>query len=150
MRGKRIERVGRLSEEQADVQEHVLYGLRFANPVCLLSHVPDSILGPPPIEPAMKLHQNIQTNPDGIVQEIERESVLCHLVNGRYIGLDNVGTRMWRRVEEHGGLRSVFDRMRAEFDVDPRRLETDLGRLLGELADQGFVNLGGGVSGRNG
>lgn len=98
----------------------------------------------------MKLHQNIQTSPDVIFQEIEGESVLCHLANGRDIGLDNVGTRMWRLVEEHGGLGSGFDRMRAEFDVDPRRPETALGRLLGELADQGFVNLGGGVSGRNG
>lgn len=40
VRGKRIEGAGRLSEEQADVQGHVLYGLHSANPACLLSHVP--------------------------------------------------------------------------------------------------------------
>lgn len=90
----------------------------------------------------MNLQQKISTNPEVVFQEIEGESVLLHLTGARYFGLDDVGTRIWQLIEEQGDLGAVFEQMSREYAVDPKRLEADLEKLVGVLADKGLVVLG--------
>lgn len=89
----------------------------------------------------MNLRQKIGTNPEVVFQEIEGESVLLHLNDARYFGLDDVGTRIWQLIEERGDLEAVFEQMGREYDVESHRLEADLEKLVGELASKGLVVL---------
>jgi hypothetical protein len=58
----------------------------------------------------------------------------------RYFGLDNVGTRFWQLLHEHGGdLEKIVTVMLDEYDVDEATLRHDLGGLIGRLAAEGLV-----------
>jgi len=77
-----------------------------------------------------------------LFQQVEGEAVLLDLASETYFGLDEVGTRIWQLLQGHSRLRTVFESLRDEYDVEPERLEQDLLKLIGELADAGLVIYG--------
>ena len=81
-----------------------------------------------------------------VSRELEGEAVMLNLESGVYFGLDEVGTRIWTLIQEHGSLRKVFEVMQAEYDVVPGTLESDLIRLVEELRAKGLVILTGGAA----
>jgi len=89
----------------------------------------------------MALDQVITVSPDALFQEVEGEAVILDLAQGKYFGLDEVGTRIWQLLEAHGTAREVFDQMLEEFDVEPERFEADLEALLEALAESRLVTL---------
>jgi hypothetical protein len=88
------------------------------------------------------LADRVSVSPDVLFQEVGGEAVLLDLKSESYFGLDDVGMRIWQLLQEQGSLCAVFDRMLAEYDVEPARLEADLLKHVGELADAGLVIVG--------
>jgi hypothetical protein len=88
------------------------------------------------------LSDEVTISPEVLIQELDGEAVLLDLASESYFGLDDVGTRIWQLLQEHGSLQRVYDAMLTEFDVEPVRLEEDLLRHVGELADAGLVIFG--------
>jgi hypothetical protein len=86
-----------------------------------------------------RLDARVTVSPDVMLQENEGEAVLLDLKGESCFGLDAVGTRAWRLIEEHGNVRAVYEAMLREFDVQPAQLEHDLDVLIGELASAGLV-----------
>ena len=76
-----------------------------------------------------------------VSRELEGEAVMLNLESGVYFGLDEVGTRIWALIQEHGSLRKVFEVMQGEYDVAPPALESDLLRLVEELRAKGLVSV---------
>ncbi len=74
-----------------------------------------------------------------VSRELEGEAVMLNLESGVYFGLDEVGTRIWALIREHGSLRKVFELMQREYAVDAPTLESDLIRLVEELQAKGLV-----------
>lgn len=72
-------------------------------------------------------------------REIDGESVLLELESGRYFGLDETGTRMWRALEQHREVREAYEELLTEYDVSAERLRDDLLGLVEELASQGLL-----------
>ena len=87
---------------------------------------------------AISLDCSVEISDDAIFREMDGEAVILNLESGTYFGLDPVGTRVWQLMEEHGRLRTVFDLMRQEYDVEPDLLERDLLRLVGQFAEKGL------------
>src|SRR5579864_7655841 len=82
--------------------------------------------------------------PDDVVsRDLEGEAVILNLASGTYFGLNEVGTRIWSLIKEHGSLREVFELMRQEYEVSPHELETDLLQLVDELHAKGLVRSNG-------
>ncbi len=88
------------------------------------------------------LADHVTISHEVLFQELDGEAVLLDLASESYFGLDDVGTRIWQLLQEHGSLRKVFDTMLDEYDVEPERLEQDLLKHIGELADAGLVVYG--------
>jgi len=83
-------------------------------------------------------------NDDKVVsRELEGEAVMLNLESGVYFGLDEVGTRIWALIQEHGSLRKVFELLQREYDIAPSTLESDLLRLVEELRAKGLVTVSG-------
>ena len=76
--------------------------------------------------------------PEVLFQKVGGETLLLDLASETYFGLDAVGTRIWHLLIEHGSLRSVYDAMLNEFDVEPTRLQDDLLNHVAQLADAGL------------
>jgi hypothetical protein len=74
-----------------------------------------------------------------VFQEVEGEMVLLDLESARYYVLDDVGTRIWQLLTEHGDVEQVVSSMLAEFDVDEATFRTDLDALLTRLTAAGLV-----------
>ena len=80
------------------------------------------------------------TIPDDVVfRDVGGEAVLLNLVTGTYFGLDEVGTRIWHLVGEHGSTEPVIAALLAEYEVDEPKVRQDVDRLIRQLLDTGLV-----------
>jgi Coenzyme PQQ synthesis protein D (PqqD) len=78
---------------------------------------------------------------DVVFRELDGEAVILNLESGMYFGLDAIGTRIWRLVEEHGSLRAVWEAMQREFEAPGEALQSDLLTFINELSAKGLVTL---------
>ena len=77
--------------------------------------------------------------PEVLIQEVGGESVLLDLKTERYLGLDEVGTRMWQALLASDSIQAAYDTLLAEYDVTPEQLEGDLRDLLNRLLENALV-----------
>lgn len=87
----------------------------------------------------LSLRHSITVAPDIVFREVDGEAVILNLDSGLYFGLDQVGTRIWHLIQEHGSLQKIFETMCEEFDVGSDTLERDLLGLMDELCAKGLV-----------
>lgn len=74
-----------------------------------------------------------------IANAVADETVILHLGNGTYFGLDPIGARLWEALKSGAQPAAICDTILAEYDVDRATLEADLRALLAELASNDLV-----------
>jgi hypothetical protein len=80
------------------------------------------------------------TIPDDVMFRIlGDEAVILNVGTGVYFGLDEVGTRMWQLMSEHGSTEKVIEVMLTEYEVDEEQLRGDLETLIQQLSEKGLV-----------
>jgi len=72
-------------------------------------------------------------------QEVNGETVLLDLSGESYFGLNEVGTRIWQLLKTSMTVGETLDTLEDEYDVEREQLESDVGELLGKLADAGLI-----------
>jgi hypothetical protein len=72
---------------------------------------------------------------------LDDETVILHLEDGVYYGLDPVGTSIWQLLQEPRPVAEIRDRIVEEFDVDPERCARDLDALLSDLAERRLIEV---------
>ena len=93
-------------------------------------------------ESRISLHCSAKINEESVVsRDLEGEAVILDLKTGTYMGLNQVGTRIWALIQEHGSLRKVFEELQKEYEVPSEALESDLLQLVEQLQARGLVNL---------
>jgi hypothetical protein len=81
----------------------------------------------------------IRPVPEVVCQALGDEAVLLNLNNGRYYGLDPVGTRMWTLLLDLRDPEAVVRQVMLEYDVDEARCRSDVASLVGRLEQAGLV-----------
>lgn len=76
-----------------------------------------------------------------MVRQLGDERVILDMASGRYFGLDAVGARIWQLLSHSHSLVEISERLAQEFDVTPERAESDLVRLMEELAANGLISV---------
>jgi hypothetical protein len=76
-----------------------------------------------------------------LIRELDGESVLLNLESECYVGLDEVGTRMWAALTTGASVQAAFEELMDEYEVDAERLRGDLTRFIRELVEQGLVTV---------
>ena len=76
-----------------------------------------------------------------LVRFLDRESVLLNLETERYFGLDETGTRMWQLTTDSPSIDAAYEKLLAEFDVEPELLRSNLLELLNRLVDNGLLQV---------
>jgi hypothetical protein len=80
------------------------------------------------------------TIPDDVVfRDLAGEAVILNLASGTYFGLNEVGTRMWNLLAEHGSSEQVLAPLLAEYDVEEAQLRQDFETLLYTLVEKGLI-----------
>ena len=77
-----------------------------------------------------------------IFRKLDGEAVVLNLDTGIYFGLDAVGTRIWRLLEERKPLKAVLDTLIDEYEAPPDRLQRDLLAFVERLDDKGLLSRG--------
>ena len=77
--------------------------------------------------------------PEVMIQEVGGESVLLDLKTERYLGLNEVGTRMWQALSESESIQAAYETLQTEYDVTPQRLEEDLRDLIDRLLANALI-----------
>lgn len=67
------------------------------------------------------------------------ETVILHLVNGTYYGLDPVGTRIWGLLKDGVATPDICRRLAEEYDVELAMIEADARNFLTDLEAQGIL-----------
>lgn len=77
---------------------------------------------------------------DNVVSaDLDGEAVLLNIETGVYFGLDQLGTEIWKGIEDGEGEDDIFARLLKEYDVEPGRLRGDLSDFLRQLAQKGLI-----------
>lgn len=74
-----------------------------------------------------------------LFQEIDGEAVLLSLDEGCYYGLDEVGTRVWRMLDEDTEPAQMVAKIVEEYDVEPEQARRDLDALIDDLEKSGLI-----------
>jgi len=80
--------------------------------------------------------------PDTVLfRELEGESVLLNLKTESYLGLDEIGTRMWALFTTRPSVQAAYETLLTEYDVSPEVLRKDVEALLEQMIEHGLVEL---------
>ncbi len=90
---------------------------------------------------SLSLSQRVVVPKDVLIRELDGEAVLLNLSNECYYGLDHVGTRMWQLLTTADSIESAVNLLCQEYDVGPEVLRRDVQILLGQLAEQGLIEI---------
>ena len=83
----------------------------------------------------------VSVAPDALVQDLSGETVILHLKTESYLGLDDVGTGMWKALTTSASIEAAYRVLLAEYDVDPDVLRRDLAELVEQLVEHGLVDV---------
>lgn len=76
-----------------------------------------------------------------LINQVAGESVLLNLDGGRYFGLDDIGTDMWRALTSGATIQDAYDKLLTEFEVDATTLKNDLTALINRLVEHRLIAL---------
>jgi hypothetical protein len=76
---------------------------------------------------------------DAAVSRVGEETVLLHLRTGTYFGLDPVGSRVWRGLEDARAVADICADIAAEFGAEPDQVREDVDIFLRDLAEHQLI-----------
>ena len=76
-----------------------------------------------------------------LVRHLDGESVLLNLDTEKYFGLDATGTRMLVLVTASPSIEAAYEKLLAEFEVEPGVLRGHITDLLSRLVDNGLLEV---------
>jgi len=73
---------------------------------------------------------------------VREETVMMDIESGRYYGLDDIGSEIWRRLESPCTFGALVDGLVIDFDAERAVIAEDVRKLLSIKAEHKVVTLG--------
>lgn len=87
------------------------------------------------------LDTTVKAAADQTSTRVEDETIILHLAQGTYFGLDPVGTWLWTQLQQPVSVRRLRDQILAEFETTREQCEPELLRLLDELVSEELIEV---------
>jgi hypothetical protein len=78
-------------------------------------------------------------SPDVVFRDLDGEAVILDLASGTYFGLNEVGTHVWRLVDEGRDPSQIVDVVASEYQIDRETIARDVTRLLDDLSSRRLI-----------
>jgi hypothetical protein len=79
---------------------------------------------------------------DGLTErEVEGELVLLQSDTGNVHQLNHVAACVWRHLEEDAGIEALIDHVTGQFAIDRETAQSDINKLLDDLAALGLIEV---------
>lgn len=92
-------------------------------------------------QPLINLNSIITQSDDQVSAEIEEEAVMMSIEQGKYYGLDEIGTRIWKLIEQPQSVSKLLETLLSEYDVDNKTCEKDVLSLLNGLLEENMISI---------
>lgn len=73
--------------------------------------------------------------------QVDKETVLLHMDQGLYFGLNEIGTFIWKQLQQPRKVHEIRDAILGEYEVSSEQCERDLFKLLAELSANGLIEV---------
>ncbi len=83
----------------------------------------------------------IRKRGDWLAAKVGDELVMMSAEKGNYIGLSEVGARIWELIESPQDLDAVCAKLENEFEVTPEVCRAEVETFLSELVSHGAITL---------
>jgi hypothetical protein len=83
----------------------------------------------------------ISRSPSVLAAEVDGEIVMMSIEQGRYFGLDDIGSDIWKRIEQPCSFAALVDALATDYDADRGTIAADVTALLNRMAEQDVVRL---------
>jgi len=81
------------------------------------------------------MDMRVKIKPDVLIQEVQEEAVLLSVDKGTYYGLNEVGNRAWKYLQDTGDVEDAVKGILEDYEVDEETLRKDLEAFVKELVD---------------
>ena len=81
----------------------------------------------------------VRIAPEVMIREVGGESVILDLKTERYLGLNEVGTRMWQVLMDSASIQAAYEKLLEEYEVTATQLEDDLRGLVDKLLENELI-----------
>ena len=88
---------------------------------------------------ASNMNEVWKLSPDVVFRDLDGEAVILDLASGTYFGLNEVGTRVWRLIEEGRDAPQLVAILASEYQADRATIAQDVDRLLDELRSRRLI-----------
>jgi len=85
------------------------------------------------------LHRPLAPSPDSVESAVGDETIILHLRNGTYFGLDAMGTRIWSLLKDGMAPAAICERIAVDCGTDREVVEEDVREFLGDLEANDIV-----------
>lgn len=85
------------------------------------------------------LNSTIKRAGDLVSCDLDGETALMSVENGKYYGLDPIGSRIWVLLEQARPVADLCAQLLEEFEVEPAQCRQDVLAFLQELAEDNLI-----------
>ena len=85
------------------------------------------------------LNRQFAPSPEIAESLVGDETVMLHLANGTYYGLDAVGTRIWGLIKAGVAMPAICTQLAEEYGIALPTVEEDARRFVADLEAQGIL-----------
>jgi hypothetical protein len=89
----------------------------------------------------LDLHMRVRRIDDVLDTEIDEQTVMMDIDQGRYFGLNQTGTRIWTLLSQPIVIGDLCGRLTEEFDISREQCEQQLIDFLENLLDRGLLQV---------
>jgi hypothetical protein len=93
------------------------------------------------MKPAINLNSTIKRMDNLVSCDLDGETALMSVDQGKYYGLDPIGSRIWALLEEARPVVDLCALLLAEFEVEPARCQQDVLAFLHDLAQDNLIKV---------
>ncbi len=90
----------------------------------------------------LELASIVSVGSQQVACDLEGESVVLHLENGQYYGLDDIGTRIWALMEKPIQVEELVKKLREEFEVSQAECSAHVLEFLEDLHSHKMIEVG--------
>ena len=85
----------------------------------------------------------ISRNSTVLTAQVDTEIVMMSIEQGRYFGLDNIGSDIWKRIDPPCSFGDLVDGLAADYNADRAIIASDVRQLLDQMLKQNVITLHG-------
>jgi Coenzyme PQQ synthesis protein D (PqqD) len=83
----------------------------------------------------------VSRSPSVLTAEVDGEIVMMSIEQGRYFGLDDIGSDIWKRIKPPCSFATLIEGLATDYEADRATIRTDVQKLLGHMVEHDVVRL---------